>query len=89
LIPIQAKGRTDKLSVVQVEQDIAMCKEKFPSLVCRPLGSQFIEENLIALFEFSSTAEGIKGIEERHYRLLHPDELTQEELESFRKRVYG
>ena len=40
VIPVQAKGGTDMLSVVQTAQDIACCKEKFPDLICRPLSAQ-------------------------------------------------
>jgi len=51
VIPVQAKGGSDRLSVVQIEQDIAVCKQKFPALVCRPVGAQFMSERVIALFE--------------------------------------
>jgi len=49
VFPVQAKGGTDKLGVVQIEQDFAMCAAKFASLICRPVAAQFVEENLIAL----------------------------------------
>jgi hypothetical protein len=49
VIPVQGKGGTDKIGVVQIEQDIAMCAEKYPNLICRPIASQFIRDNLIAL----------------------------------------
>ncbi len=87
VIPVQAKGRTDKIGIVQIEQDMAMCSQKFPGLVCRSLASQMMEVNLIALFEFEQTSEGIRIFEEKHYRLVSPDELSPEELESYRKRM--
>ena len=31
--PIQAKGAKDMINIVQIEQDLAMCSEKFPNLV--------------------------------------------------------
>src|SRR5579883_2158474 len=34
-LPVQAKGGSDRLSVVQTAQDIACCKEKFAGLTCR------------------------------------------------------
>lgn len=55
VIPVQAKGGKDRLSVVQIEQDIALCGVKFRDAICRPLGAQFIQSDLIALFEFEST----------------------------------
>lgn len=42
VFPVQAKGGSDKISIVQIEQDFAICKHKFPSLICRPIGAQFI-----------------------------------------------
>lgn len=86
VLPVQAKGGNDKIGIVQIEQDMALCAQKFSGLICRPITSQFMEDNLIALFEFAMTHEGIKVVEEKHYRLALPDELTQEELESYRNR---
>jgi hypothetical protein len=87
IIPVQAKGGTDILGVVQIGQDIAMCKQKFPQLLCRPLASQFMEDDVIALFEFEITQDSVRVAEEKHYRLVHPDDLSLEELESYRKRA--
>lgn len=39
IFPIQAKGGTNKLNVVQMEQDFAVCAHKFPGLICRPIGA--------------------------------------------------
>lgn len=86
VMPVQAKGGTDKIGVVQVEQDIAMCAQKFPDLICRPIASQFIENELIALFEVELVPEGVRVLEEKHYRLVSPDEITPEELEIYKKR---
>src|SRR5579862_1250794 len=36
VLPVQAKGGRDRLSIVQIEQDLAMCALKFPDLICRP-----------------------------------------------------
>ena len=42
VFPVQAKGGRDKLSIVQIEQDFALCNHKFPGLVCRPIAAQFM-----------------------------------------------
>jgi hypothetical protein len=42
VFPVQAKGGRDELSVVQIEQDAAMCAARLPELICRPLGAQFM-----------------------------------------------
>ena len=84
VIPLQAKGGKDRMSVVQIEQDIAICAAKFKDAICRPLGAQFIQSDLIALFEFEPTADGIRVRTERHYHLVPPDELTEEDLRLYR-----
>jgi hypothetical protein len=83
VMPVQAKGGKDKIGVVQIEQDFEMCSIKFPGLVCRPIAAQFIDKSLIALFEFEQSKDGIKVASEKHYRLVKPDELSPEELESY------
>jgi hypothetical protein len=86
VFPVQAKGGRDKLNVVQIEQDVALCAEKFPSLICRPIGAQFMAEDLIALFEFELAETGIAMSAEKHYRLGPPEEVTGEDLDSYRIR---
>ncbi|MGB9406494.1 MAG: hypothetical protein WCA89_03095, partial [Terracidiphilus sp.] len=33
VIPVQAKGGTDKLGIVQIEQDFAVCAHRYPTLI--------------------------------------------------------
>ena len=86
ILPIQAKGGKDKIGIVQIEQDFEMCTIKFPGLVCRPIAAQFMKDNIIALFEFEQTRDGIRVASEKHYRLVKPDELSSEELQSYSRR---
>jgi hypothetical protein len=83
VFPVQAKGGRDKLNVVQIEQDLAMCALKFPHLVCRPIAAQFMADQLIALFELQETETGVAKAMERHYRLVPPDQLTAEDLSRY------
>lgn len=85
VLPVQAKGGNDQLSSVQTKQDIACCAEKFPQLVCRAISAQFISEDLIALFELGLSDEGVRIIEERHYRLVPADQISSEDLKSYDK----
>ncbi len=87
VIPVQAKGGSDKLNRVQVEQDIAVCGEKLPSLICRPVGAQFIKGDLIALFEFEKQGGDIRVASEKHYQLVPPDAVTEEDLAKYRQRL--
>ena len=73
------------MSTVQIEQDIALGAEKVPALVCRPLAAQFMAGEVIALFEFEDTEEGVRVREERHYRLVPQEQLTVEELSRYRQ----
>ena len=86
VIPVQAKGGSDKLSRVQIEQGIALCGEKLPPLICRPVGAQFMKEDLIALFEFEQQAADIRVASEKHYLLVPPDAVTDEDLAAYRRR---
>lgn len=82
---VQAKGGTDKIGVVQIEQDFALCKEKFPSLICRPVAAQFLSNDTIVLFEFVMPDENINICCEKHYKLVPPDEITEADLVSYRE----
>ncbi len=87
IFPIQAKGGTDKLNVVQIEQDFAVCAHKFPSLICRPMGAQFISGGVIVLFEFEQTDAGVCISSEKHYKLVAPDEVSDADLQNYRQRL--
>jgi hypothetical protein len=86
VLPVQAKGGNDTLSIVQIEQDIALCGSKFPDLICRPVGAQFVGRDLIVLFEFESGEDGIRVSTERHYRLVPSDRISSEDLMAYRFR---
>ncbi len=83
VLPLQAKGGNDQLSIVQIEQDFALCEEKFPGLVCRPIGAQFMQRDLIALFDFVKDEAGVALSSEKHYRLVLPEEVTQDDLQNY------
>lgn len=86
VFPIEAKGKRETLAAIQIEQDIALCEAKFGQLICRPVGAQFMQDDLIALFEFEDTDLGLRIASEKHYRLVPPESLAAEELASYRHR---
>lgn len=86
VFPVQAKGGQDKLGIIQIEQDVAMCEQKFPGLICRPIAAQFIDALLIALFEFELTVSGVRIVAERHYRLVESSELGAAEIAAYQIR---
>lgn len=86
VFPVQAKGGTDKLNIVQIEQDFAVCAQKFPDLVCRALAAQFMAEDIIALFRFETSDDGVALVDEKHYQLVAPDAVTADDLQAYRQR---
>lgn len=87
VVPVQAKGGSDKLSPVQAKQDIACCEERFPGLICRAISAQFMADDLIALFELTLENGAVKLVDEAHYRLVPADQISREELRSYGLRV--
>lgn len=86
VLPIQAKGRKDKIGVVQIEQDIRVCESKFPDLVCRPIAAQSLSDDVIALFEFEFGEDEIKIVSEKHYKLVKSKDLSLDDLKSYQER---
>ncbi|MCC7361262.1 MAG: hypothetical protein IT317_17385 [Anaerolineales bacterium] len=39
VLPAQAKGGSDRIGIVQIEQDFAICAAKFPALICRSIAA--------------------------------------------------
>jgi hypothetical protein len=87
IIPVQAKGGNDRQGKVQILQDIDLCKNKFPNLVCIPVAAQFMNDKKIALFSFEQELTLIKIASERHYKLVHDEELTDVEIQTYRSRT--
>jgi len=86
VFPVQAKSGKDKIGIVQIEQDLAMCKAKFPQLICIPIAAQFIDPQVIAMFQFEQEKSEVKISYEKHYRLVSPEELSDEDLVQYQKR---
>ena len=87
VLPIRTSYHQDKISVVQIEQDIAMCESKFPALICRPIAAQFMADHVIALFQFEQTEEGVGIAVEKHYKLVSLDQFSPEELARYVQRA--
>lgn len=85
IIPVQAKGGTDHIGRVQLEQDLAFCGKKFGNLTCRSIAAQFMADEVIAMFELAIQDEKVQIIEEKHYRLVPASEISAEDLETMRR----
>lgn len=75
VIPVQAKGGSDQIGIVQTTQDIAYVEQKFPGLRCRAIAAQFMTDGTIALFELTLQDDQVKVVYERHYQLVPAAEL--------------
>jgi hypothetical protein len=78
-IPVEAKAGKDRLSVVQIGQDILCGQERFPSLICKPLAAFEMEDASLMLFEFVAEDrwEKIEYLEARRYELVPAEEVPE------------
>ena len=83
IIPVQAKGGKDQLSVVQTKQDLLCCAAKFPQLICRTISTQFMTDNLIVLFELMVENDQVKIVDEKHYLLVQGDDISALDLSNY------
>lgn len=84
VIPVQAKGGKDQIGIVQISQDIRFVEDKFPGMRCRAIAAQFMENEVIALFELTLQDGEIKVVEERHYRLVPAKKLNRDMIRDYR-----
>ena len=86
IMPVQAKSERDQIGRVQLEQDIALCEERWSALICRPVAAQMMDNDTIALFEFELQDNDVRIVSERHYQLVEPEQMTTDDLRSYRQR---
>jgi hypothetical protein len=91
VVPVQAKGGSDKLGVIQTIQDITYCRQgsskgnKYEHLTPRPVSAQFMADNVIALFELDFDGNDVSIIQEKHYRLTDPDKIEPSDLDLYNR----
>jgi hypothetical protein len=84
VIPVQAKGGKDQISVVQTKQDIAWCGQKFPGVRSRAISAQFMEDDKVAMFELAIENQQIVVVDEKHYRLVAAEMIEREAVIDYR-----
>lgn len=84
IIPVQAKGDRDQIGSIQIAQDMAMCNDRFPQLTCRPVAVQFWNSTdggeIIVMFEFLMVDGEVKVVDQKHYRLVPGDDISDNDL---------
>lgn len=84
VIPVQAKGGSDQIGVVQTTQDIRYAAQEFVGVRCRPIAAQFLDGGTIALFELTLQGDEVRVVEEKHYQLVPADKLDQAAIRAYR-----
>lgn len=84
VIPVQAKGGKDQIGIVQTSQDIRFVTEKFPDMRCRAVAAQFMDDEIVALFELTLQDGEIKVVDEKHYKLVPAKKLDQAAIRDYR-----
>lgn len=83
VLPVQAKGGRDQIGVVQIEQDVTLCRQRFPDLVCRPIAAQFLSHSVIAMMELTQQEGRTVVFDEKHYELVESSAITAEDLQAY------
>ena len=74
-IPVEAKGLSDSLNIVQIWQNALVCHAKLAGLPIRCVAVQAMPDSVIALIELQAAdIDNIAVVEEKHYQLVLPDE---------------
>jgi hypothetical protein len=84
VIPVQAKGGNDQISVVQTKQDIGWCEQRYPGMRCRAISAQFMSDESVAMFELTVRGDTVKIVEERHYKLVPAASLSDSNVRNYR-----
>lgn len=86
VIPVQAKGGSDQISVVQTKQDVGWCAQRYPRMRCRAISAQFMSDERVAMFELAIQDDMVKVVEERHYKLVPASSLDADAIVKYRAR---
>lgn len=85
IVPVQAKGGSDTLGVIQTIQDTIFCETqpRYRHCIPRPVSAQFMVDDTIALFELRFDGDDVSIVRERHYRLTEAKEIGEKDLEAY------
>jgi hypothetical protein len=86
IIPVQAKGGTDILGVIQTIQDVTFCQteKRYRNCIPRAVSAQFLADDMIALFETTFDGDEVSIVRERHYKLAQSDAIESSDLKLYR-----
>ncbi len=86
IVPVQAKGGNDRLGVIQTIQDVTFCQTqvRYQHCVPRTVSAQFMDGDVIAMFELAFDGHDVSIVREKHYRLVGASEITPRELATYK-----
>jgi hypothetical protein len=85
IVPVQAKGGTDVLGAIQTIQDVTFCQTelKYSSCIARAVSAQFLDDDVIALFETTFDGDEVSIVRECHYKLVASGEIGDSDLKLY------
>jgi hypothetical protein len=83
VVPVQAKVGRDQHGVIQTEQDITFCRERFPNLLCRPVSVHALRDNRIAMFELAMDDDEVRIVDQKHYTLVASADISADDLRRY------
>ncbi|APW45510.1 endonuclease [Rhodoferax antarcticus] len=88
VIPCQAKSPGDRFGIVQVMQDIAFCRARYPNAICKPIALQFLTECDVAMLELAVQVDKdvfrLSVVDEKHYQLTTKDGIVDTDITAYR-----
>ena len=82
IIPVQAKIGNDSIGIVQIKQDLAYCKYRYPTLQHKAIAvhSSPNQPDVIAIFELILDGDNLFVADERHYKLVPSSEISDDDI---------
>lgn len=84
VLPCQAKSPGDRFGIAQIMQDMALCQERYPMAICRPIALQFTGENRVAVLELTVLEREerlmLNVVDEKHYQLVPRAQISNQDL---------
>jgi hypothetical protein len=86
IVPVQAKGGSDMLGVIQTIQDTTFCQtqERYKNCITRTVSAQFMDGDVIAMFELNFDGNDVSIMREKHYCLVDAVDISQADLKAYR-----
>jgi hypothetical protein len=86
IVPVQAKGGKDVLGVIQTIQDTMFCKseKRYANCIPRTVSAQFMDDDVIALFELTFDGNEVSIVRECHYQLTDAANIKPDDLQRYR-----